>query len=107
MAAFQAEINRATDSQRKEIRIGCVQSRRKDLCEHIQSREGYWVAHQGQVDELFNRAAAKLYPDLLIFASRVFLRRMRRPFDAQMPEVIKTGGDRAVRPIESRVQIDT
>jgi hypothetical protein len=47
MASFQAKIDRATGRHRKKIRLARVQSRRQDLGQHIQSREGYRVAHQG------------------------------------------------------------
>ena len=81
------------------------QCRRQDLGQHIQSREGRRVAHQGQLNELLDRAAPELRPDPLVFASHFLFCRMRRPFDAQMSEVVETDGDRAVALIEGRVQI--
>src|SRR5215469_14954334 len=104
MASFQAEINRPTDGHRKKIRIR--QRRRVDLRQNIEGSEGFRVAHRGQLNELLDRAAPKFYPDLLVFASRFVFGRMRRPLDAQMPQVVETGGNSAIGLIESCVQID-
>jgi hypothetical protein len=43
--------------------------------------------------------------DSIVFASRFLFRRMRRPVDAQMPEVVETDGDAAAALIEGLVQI--
>ena len=48
---------------------------------------------------------AELRPDPLVFAARFLFRRMRRPLDAQMPEVVETDGNGAAALIECRVQI--
>src|SRR4029450_4467156 len=59
----------------------------------------------------FELSARKLYttlrPDPLIFASRFLVGRVRRPLDAQMPEVVETDSDRAVALTECRVEIHT
>src|SRR5258708_2851872 len=106
MASFQAKINCATGRHSKKIGLRRVQSSRQDPGQHVQSREGYWVAHQGEVNELLDRTAPKAYPDALVFASRFPFCQMRRPVDAQMPEVVETGGNRAIGLVKSRVQID-
>ena len=59
VAMLEAEIDRPTDGQGKKIRIR-KQCRRTDLGQNIQSREGCRVAHQGQLNELLDRAAPKL-----------------------------------------------
>src|SRR5215469_6217341 len=59
VAPLEAEINRPTDGQGNKVRIR-IQSRWQDLGQHIQSREGGWVAHQGQFNELLNRTVPKL-----------------------------------------------
>src|SRR5271165_3845284 len=56
---LQAEIDRPTDGQGKKVRIR-KQCRRHDLGQNIQSRERCRVAHQGQLNELLNRAAPEL-----------------------------------------------
>src|ERR1700756_4090127 len=103
MASFQAKINRATDSHGKKIRIR-MQSRWQHFGQDIQSREGYWVAHQGQLNEFLDRAAPKLGPDPLVFPPSFLCCGMRRPFNAQMSEVVETDGDRAAL-IDGRVQV--
>ena len=50
-------------------------------------------------------AVSERRPDPLVFAARFLFRRMRRPVDAEMPEVVETDGDRAAALIEGRVQI--
>ena len=106
MPSLEAEINRPDRQPAKEGSHRANNAGRQDLGQNIQSREGRRVAHQGQLNELLDRAAPKLYPDPLVFASRFLFCRMRRPFDAQMPEVVETDGNRAVALVESRVQID-
>ena len=51
------------------------------------------VAHQRQLDDVLDLAAAELGPDPLVFASRFVFCRMRRPVDAEMPEVVETHRD--------------
>ena len=48
---------------------------------------------------------AELRPDPLVFPPRFLFRRVRRPVDAQMPQIVETDRDGAVALIESRVQI--
>ena len=79
--------------------------RRPELGQDIKGRERCGIAHQGQINEPLDRAGAELGPDPLILAPRLVFRRMRRPVDAQMPEIVETDGDRAAALIEGRVQI--
>ena len=53
------------------------------------------VAHQGQVDEFLDRAVAKLGPDPLVCLLCLLFRRMKRPVNTQMPEVVETDGNGA------------
>src|ERR1700724_1890285 len=57
VAALEAKINRPTDGQREKVRIRKM-CRRHDPGQHIQSREACRVTHQGQLNELLNRAAS-------------------------------------------------
>ena len=59
VAALEAEIDRPADDQGRKVRIR-KQGRRQDLGQNIQGREGRRVAHQGQINELLNRAAPEL-----------------------------------------------
>src|SRR4029077_17823012 len=80
VAALEAEIDRATDDQGKQVRIG-MQARRSELGQNINGREGCRVAHQRQLDQMLDRAAPELRPDPLVLASCYLFRRMRRPVD--------------------------
>src|SRR6516165_311271 len=59
VALLEAEINRPTDGQGEKIRVR-KQCRRKDLGQNIHGREGGRVAHQGQLNELLDRATSEL-----------------------------------------------
>ena len=68
--------NSATYGHRKKIHIS-KHRRGVTLSQNIQGREGCRVVHQGQVNELLDRAAPKLGPDPLEFTSRFRIGRMR------------------------------
>ena len=104
IAALEAEIDRSAGDQGKQVRIR-IKCRRPDLGQNVQRRKRRRVAHQRQLDQSLDRAAAELRPDPLVFAARFLFRRMRRPVDAQMPEVVETDGNGAAALIEGRVQI--
>src|SRR6478752_5354535 len=59
VAALEAEIDRATDDQGKQVRIR-MQARWSELGQNINSREGYRVAHQRQLDQILDCAAPEL-----------------------------------------------
>src|SRR4029077_4879159 len=105
IASLEAKIDRPTDDQGKQVRIR-MQGRRSEFGQNIQRREGCRVPHQRQLDQILDRAVPELRPDPLIFPYRFRFRRMRRPLDAQMPEVFETDRDRAGALIEGHVQID-
>src|SRR6266403_825380 len=104
IAALEAEIDRSAGNQGKQtpIRVECG---RHEFGQNIQSGERGRVAHQRQVDESLDRAAAELRPDPLVFVSRFLFGWMRRPVDAEVPEVIETDGNGAAALIEGHVQI--
>src|ERR1700738_4413837 len=104
VATLEAEIDRPTNDQGKQLRIR-MQARRPDLGQNVHRPEGCRVAHQRQLDQILDHAAPELGPDPLVFASRFLVFRMRRPVDAQMSEVIEPDGNGAAALIESRVQI--
>src|ERR1700733_7140552 len=104
VAALEAEIDRPTDDQGKQVRLR-LQARRSELGQNINGREGCRVTHQRQLTQSFDRAASELRPYPVVFASRFLYRRMRRPVDAQMPEVVETNGNGAAALIERRIKI--
>ena len=73
----------------------------------LKRRKDSWIARQGQIDEFLNPSAAKLQPNLFVFAQHFRFRRVQRPIDTQMPEIIEADGNGAAALIEDRVQIDT
>ena len=104
VAALEAEIDRSAGDQGKQVRIR-IECRWPDLGQNVQRRKRRRVAHQRQFDQRLDRAAPELRPDPLVLASRFLFRRMWRPVDAKMPEVVKTDGNGAAALIEGRVQI--
>ena len=62
------------------------------------------IGHRRQVDERFDRSAPELLPHPLIFLPHGLLRRVRRPRDADAPQVFQAHLDRAVAPIQARVK---
>jgi hypothetical protein len=104
VAAVEAEIDRSAGDQGKQVRIR-IECRRPDLGQNLQRRQRCRVAHQRQLDQSLDRAAPELRPDPLVFALRLLFRRMRRPVDAEMPEVVETDGNSTAAPIKGRVQI--
>src|SRR5712675_2360253 len=104
VATLEAEIDRPTDDQGEQVRIR-MQAGRPDLGQNVHRREGCRVTHQRQLDQILDHAAPELRPDPLVFAPRFLFRRMWRPVDAEMPEVVETDGNGAAALIEGRVQI--
>ena len=105
VADLDAEIDGPTDGDGKEVRIR-IPRRHRELGQYIQSGKGCRVARQREFDECLDRAVSEGRPDLLVFPTCVLRSRMRRPLDAEMPEVVETGGDRAGALIECHVQVD-
>ena len=79
--------------------------RRPELRQDIEGRERCGIAHQRQINEAFYRAGAELGPDPLILAPSLVFRRVRRPVDAQVAEIVETDCDRAAALIQGRVKI--
>src|SRR5260370_26597633 len=103
VATLEAEIDRPTDDQGKQVRIR-MQARRPDLGQNVHRRKGCRAAHQRQLDQILDHAAPELRPDPLVFASRFVLLRMCRPVDAQMSELIEPDGNVASALMSGRVQ---
>src|SRR6267378_6196403 len=104
VAALEAEIDRPTNDQGKQVRIR-MPGRRPELGQDIKGRERCGIAHQGQIDELLDRAGSELGPDPLILAPRFVFRRVRRRVDAGMREIVEADGVRAAPLTEGRVRI--
>jgi len=65
------------------------------------------IAHQGQVDEVLDRAVSEPLPYLLIFLSDILIRGVGRPFNAKVPEILKTNGDCTLELIQGYIKVDT
>ncbi len=72
----------------------------------IQSRQRIRVAHERQIDEIFDRAIAQPGPDAIVGASSIGFRRTFRQVDAQVSQRTQTHGDRLIATINSLVKID-
>src|SRR6185437_14763252 len=105
MSPLEAEVDRTTHCHCKQVRIG-KQCRRIKFGQNIHGRKRCGILHQRLLEEILDRTTPKRGPDPLVFLPRFFIGRMRRPFDTQMAEVVETGGNSAVGPIERRVQVD-
>ena len=79
--------------------------RRPELRQDIEGRERCGIAHQRQINEAFYRAGAELGPDPLILAPSLVFRRVRRPVDAEVTEIVETDRDRAATLIQGHVKI--
>ena len=103
VAMLQAEIRHAAHDEPDEMRIGG--HRRSDhLGEHVHRRVPVGIAHQRQVDERLDRTVPELLPDPRVFLSQGLDRRVRRPVDAGVPQVVETNVDGAIGAIQRGVE---
>src|SRR4051812_35895151 len=79
---------------------------RPELRQDVERRERFGIAHQRQINEAFYRAGAELGPDPLILAPSLVFRRVRRPVNGELSEIVKTDWDRAAGLIQGQVKID-
>ena len=59
-------------------------SRDRNSDQKIHSCQRIRVAHEWQIDEIFDRASAQLGPDAIVGASSIGFRRTLRKIDAQV-----------------------
>src|SRR5208282_4081984 len=74
VASLEAEIDRSTDRHARKIRIDMPYGPYEPR-QNVHRRGGCWVAHQGQIYELLDRAAAELRPDPRVFALHLLVGR--------------------------------
>src|SRR4029453_1900940 len=101
---LQAEVCHAADNEAGEILVG-KQCWRKRGAKNIHGGAALWVRHQRQIDELADRAISNLAPHALVFLPDLLRRRVRRPLDTGMPQVLETCLNRAVAAAERREQL--
>src|SRR5206468_10666346 len=89
VAMFQAEVRHPADDEAEQILVG-KQGWRQYGGEHVQRGAPLGVRHQGQIDELLDRAIPDLAPDALVFSLDLLLRRVRGPSDTDVPEIVET-----------------
>jgi hypothetical protein len=58
-----------------------------------------------QIAKVLDRATSEQQPNMIVLSSSLIFRRVLRPFDAKVSQVVKTNGDRAVEPVQDRVEI--
>ena len=96
VAVFQTEVHRPRDREAAQVRV-CVPGRRRRDHEDIDRRSLSRVGHRRKVDQILDRAAAQPLPHPRELFAHLLLRRVRRPIDADAPQVREAGVDRALR----------
>ena len=100
---LQAEVHHPSDDEAPQILVGEICGL-LDRRENVKSCPAGRVGHRGQVDERLDRPVPKLLPDPLVFLPYLVVRRVRRPVDADAPEVFEACLDSAVAFIQARVE---
>ncbi len=100
---LQTEVGHAADDKAEQVLVG-EQRWRQDGRKHIEGRAALRIGHWGQVGELLNRTAPDLLPDPLVFLAYLVIRRVCRPLDADLAQIIETYLDGAVAPVQGRVE---
>ena len=98
VAMLQAEIRHAADDEAVQILVG-EQGRRHDRGEDVHGRAPDRVGHPRQVEQRLDRAVPDLLPHPLVLLPDLLLRRVRRPRDADAPQVVEGHLDAAVAPV--------
>ncbi len=104
MAVLQADVGHAAHHQAKQVLVG-KQGRRQERRENVHGRARIGIAHSRQVDEFLDLALAQLLPETLELLPHVVPGRMRRPLDADAPEIVETRFDSAVAAVQRREQV--
>ena len=101
---FQAEIGHAAEDDTVQVLVG-IHGRRHDRGEDVHGRAPDRVGHPRQVEQRLDRAAADLLPHPLVLAPDLVLRRVRRPRDADVPQIVESHLDAPVAPVQGRVEV--
>ncbi len=104
VAMLEAQVRHATDEEAVQVPVG-EHGRRLAPRGRPWSRASA-LGHQGQIDERLDRTAPELLPHSLVLLPDLLVRRVRRPRDADAPEVVEARLDGAIAPIQRRVEID-
>jgi hypothetical protein len=105
VAALQCKSERPATGEGVEIAVGEL-CRRTESVQNVQRSETWRISHQRKGDQFLSRAPVELRPNALVCAARILFRRVRRPVDAEMPEVVETDSDRATVLMEHAIKID-
>ena len=87
-------------TRQRQILVG-EHGRRHDRGEDVHGRAPDRIGHQRQVNQRLNRAVPDLLPDPLVFPPDLVLRRVRRPRDADAPQIVESHLD--ARSLRSKV----
>src|ERR1700693_2996805 len=101
---FKAEVRNPSNDETPQIpvdKMGWL----FDYRENVESCLAGWVGHRGQVDKCLYRSAPELSPNPLVFLSYLLLRRVRRPIDADPPEIFEGRLDCTVALIQDGVEL--
>src|SRR5260221_1107723 len=103
VAVFKAKVYHVGADKVMQIFVGvpgwCGQYR-KD----VKRCSAIGISHQRQLNKLLNRLRVELAPDLRVFPFYFFLRRVRRPVDANAPEIFEAHLDSTIAPIQGHVK---
>ncbi len=91
-------------TRRAQVLVG-EQGRRHERREDVHRRARDRIGHPRQVEQRLDRAVPELPPDPLVFLPDLLSRRMRRPLDADPPQVVEADLDGAVAPAEGHEEI--
>src|SRR4029077_18717214 len=104
VAVLQAEVRDSADDEEEQILVGQV-GWRQGRGQDVHGRAPLGVRHQGQMDEILDRATPDLAREALVFSLDLLLRRVRRPLDADVPEILETGLHGTVAPAERHEEV--
>src|SRR5215813_7587241 len=85
---LQAQVHDPSDNEATQVFVGEMGGL-LDRRENIERCPVDRIDHRGQVDERLDRSTSKLSANTLILLSYLVLRRVRRPVDANAPEVFE------------------
>ena len=87
VAMLQAQVRHAADDEAEQVLVS-EQGGAYDRREHVHGGAPGRITHGGKIDEVLDRAVPELAPNVGKFRGYLFLRRMGRPVDAEVLEVL-------------------
>src|ERR1700721_4205381 len=95
VTTLEGEIHCPAYGQGMKIRFHKGECSWRNLRQHVNRREGCRISHQGQLEHILDRNSPESPPDPIVFTPHILVGRVRRPFNAQISQVVETDGNRA------------